>query len=222
MDEATKKKLRDGLNAVILQHLATHGPKNWGTLIERYCPHVLSEASFWRRVAQVKKRPTDAGTLQKAREQVIERMIGTVDVNDEAAAAAGLAHVAKHVPATPSPAYIARSGQQGLMNIDVMEEINKVYADAVMLRDYSVVERDGQEAIKNPLIFEKSIARRNDLIETVLRVVERVWDLKMMQSFYDAIIEEIGQEAPHVQRRIMLRLAELNSKHGFTIAGARI
>ena len=39
-----------------------------------------------------------------------------------------------------------------------------------------------------------------------------------MQNFYQTVIEEIGRESPECQRRIMERLAELNSKQGMTMA----
>ena len=39
-----------------------------------------------------------------------------------------------------------------------------------------------------------------------------------MQAFYETIIDEIGKESPEAQRRIMARLAELNSRQGFTMS----
>jgi hypothetical protein len=39
-----------------------------------------------------------------------------------------------------------------------------------------------------------------------------------MQNFYETIIDEIGRESPECQRRIMERLAELNSRQGMTMS----
>lgn len=105
-----------------------------------------------------------------------------------------------------------------------MAEIHALYADAKKLRAYSVsqgVDPDTGEAvekIKNPAAFDKSIVRRADLLETAIKAVQEVWDLRTMQAFYETIIEEIGKESPEAQQRIMRRLADLNARAGMTLS----
>jgi hypothetical protein len=74
------------------------------------------------------------------------------------------------------------------------------------------------EVINNPAAFDKSIVRRAGLLETAIKAVQEVWDLRQMQNFYEIVIEEIGRESPETQRRIMVRLAELNSRQGMTMS----
>ena len=121
-------------------------------------------------------------------------------------------------PAAPSPAYVAKNGAQALDGIDFSRELALLYADAMMLRSYSVKPGDdGVERIKNPVIFERQITKRTDLIETSLKMMQEIWDLQMMQGFYEAIIKEIGFESPECQRRIMDRLRLLNGRTGMTM-----
>ena len=107
--------------------------------------------------------------------------------------------------------------------LDFVAEIHALYADAQKLRAYALSlgkDENGEtvEKIKNPAAFDKSIVRRASLLETAIKAVQEVWDLRTMQAFYETIIDEIGKESPEAQRRIMARLAELNSRQGFTMS----
>lgn len=133
-------------------------------------------------------------------------------------AAAG---VTDHLPAVPAPAALARDGGKALRRLDFGVEIPKLYADAEMLRAFAVKDTEDGERIRNPVAFEKSIKARASLIETSLKVLEQVWDMRMMQRFNELIIEEIGRESPECQRRILVRLAQLNEKHGINLNGLR-
>lgn len=131
--------------------------------------------------------------------------------------------VAEHLPVLPAPAAIARGGEAALRKLDFAVEIPKLYSDAEMLRAFSVKEmvgEDGQavEKIRNPVAFEKSIKARASLIETSLKVLQEIWDMRAMQHFYEMIIDEIGRESPDCQRRIQERLAALNHRHGMTMS----
>ena len=136
----------------------------------------------------------------------------------------GTERIAKHLPAAPSPNYIARTGEAGMANLDFVAEIHKLYADATLLRTYAMKMRtdpatgEVTESINNPAAFDKSILRRASLIETAIKTVQEVWDLRQMQNFYQIVIEEIGEESPECQRRIMERLAALNARQGFTLS----
>lgn len=136
------------------------------------------------------------------------------------------AGVIDHLPAVPAPAAIAADGGAKLRRLDFAAEIPKLYSDAEMLRQFSVIERDvdgvPMEKIKNPVAFEKSIRARASLIETSLKVLQEVWDMRMMQQFNELIIEEIGLEAPDCKRRILQRLAALNQRNGINLHGMRV
>lgn len=136
------------------------------------------------------------------------------------------AGVIDHLPAVPSPGAIARDGGAAIRSLDFAAEIPKLYADAEMLRAFSVkdVEVDGRqvERIKNPVAFEKSIKARASLIETSLKVLQEVWDMRAMQQFNELIVDEIGRESPECQRRILQRLALLNQRNGINFHGMRV
>lgn len=137
------------------------------------------------------------------------------------------AGITDHLPAVPSPAAVARDGGAAIRKLDFAVEIPKLYADAEMLRAFSVKEMEGEdgekvEKIRNPVAFEKSIKARASLIETSLKVLQEVWDMRMMQQFNELIIDEIGRESPECQRRILQRLAILNQRNGINFHGMRI
>lgn len=135
------------------------------------------------------------------------------------------AGVIDHLPAVPAPSALARD-ETRLRRLDFAVEIPKLYADAEMLRAFSVKEMEGEdgapvEKIKNPVAFEKSIKARASLIETSLKVLAEVWDMRAMMQFNELIVEEIGNESPECQRRILQRLALLNQRHGINFSGMR-
>lgn len=125
---------------------------------------------------------------------------------------------AEHLPTMPSPGIVARDGGRALRKIDFGEEIKVLYADAEMLRAFAIKHVDGEEKIRNPVAFEKSIKARAGLIETSLKVLQEIWDMRAMQQFYELILEEIGAADPATQKRIVGRLAELNQRYGMTMA----
>lgn len=208
--------------AACQRHLATVGSNNWNKVLDAFPDVQVSSA--WRWIKQAKAADVPRPELINARAKLVQKVkkIATNDRTIEARANK-TEHIARHIPAAPSPTYIARTGEAGLQALDFVAEIHKLYSDASMLRTFSMIvgkDEAGNETekIKNPAMFDKSIARRAGLLETAIKAVQEVWDLRQMQNFYQLIIEEIGMESPEAQRRIMVRLAELNSKSGMTLA----
>ena len=212
----TKERKAQAL-AAIERHLATVGSRLWNDVFSQF--EDIPQASMWKWIREAKAKAPDKPILLHAKEKIEERIGHLRNAREEEAAAAGVTEIAQHVPAGPSPAYIAKTGARGLRNLDVVVEIQRLYADATMLRTYSMKQlENGDEAIKNPLTFEKSIQARARLLDTAIRAVQEIWDLRMQQEFYAAIVEEIGKASPEVQRAIMERLAALNAKRGMTMA----
>lgn len=185
----------------------------------------VPEASKWRWIKQLKAADVPRPELINAKAKLVQRIKKLPpDARRVEARENGTERIASQLPAAPSPAFIARNGERGLAAIDFVSEIYQLYADANMLRSFSVGtstnEETGEvtERIKNPVQFDRSIARRADLLETAIKAVQEVWDLRTMQNFYETIIDEIGKESPSTQRRIMERLAALNSRQGLTTA----
>lgn len=207
----------------IQRHLATVGSNNWNVIIDRF-KDVVHEQTLWRWIRQVKEGDVPRTELINAKAKLVQRTKRLPNEREIEAYGNGTAPIARHIPAAPSPAYIARNGEAGLQNLDFVVEIQALYKDAQLLRAYSMTQRtdpesgEVTEAIKNPVMFDKSVARRATLLETAIRAVQEIWDLRTMQNFYEIVIEEIGRADPETQKRILERLAELNARQGMTMA----
>lgn len=223
---------KDAFMAAAHAHMAKHGQKEWKILFDQF-PDTHDQTKWrWLRMARHAAPPPEQ--ISDARDKLVakvQKFKGTQrgsafaekhlepEVAEQAVA---------HLPAAPSPAYLAKAGDEGLRTIDFVAEIQNLYRDATMLRTYAVKERtdpetgETREVINNPAAFDKSIARRADLLETAIRAVQEVWDLRTMQNFYETVIEEIGHESPECQRRIMVRLDKLNQRNGMTLGAMRV
>jgi hypothetical protein len=201
--------LRPQAEKDISEHLSLYGAKNWKPIIQKYMERGVGEHTVWTWIRAVKKAAPPKPTLVAAKariEEVLESDVG------------------QHLPVAPSPAYVAKSGERGLRNLDILAELHAIQADAHMLRKHSVAEvldpETGEvtgERIKNPLLFEKQMQRRLNVIDTSLRAMGEVWNLRTMQDFYEVVVQEIARESPETARRIMVRLAELNARTGMTM-----
>lgn len=214
MTRGTAHPLRAEAIAAIQAHLAAHGSKNWKPLLEKYEGQV-SQNTLWTWIREAKEMAAASPVLAAAKTAIQTVVTGREDQLP--------ASVAENLPATPSPDYISKTGERGLAQFDMILEINKLYDDAKMLRAFSVKEVKGEdgstiEHIKNPVAFDKSIARRANLLETSIRAVQEIWNLRTMQAFYEVVVEEIGKADPETQKRIITRLAELNARTGMSMA----
>jgi len=217
-DHPSKAKFIEAVHA----HMAVHGAKDWRLVLDQF-PDVHDQTK-WRWLRQARNetpRPTD---LNRARDRLAASVKKFPTTRNGSKMREKLAPEAEpivdHLPAAPSPAYIAKHGDEGLRTIDFVAEIQRLYGDAQMLRTYALKrDKDGNpvEAINNPAAFDKSIVRRAHLLETAIKAVQEVWDLRTMQNFYETIIDEIGKESPECQQRIMQRLAALNARTGMTL-----
>jgi hypothetical protein len=215
MSTGKRHPLRDEAVAAIHAHLAVNGPKHWAPLVDRYKALGVNEriVRYW--IAEAKKKVPVSPLLAAAK-----AAIQTVVAGREAALPEG---VSEHLPATPSPNYISKTGERGLKQFDMILEIKKLYGDAEMLRAYAVKKTKDEEGnetelIKNPVAFDKSIARRANLLETSIRAVQEIWNLRTMQEFYEVVVQEIGRADQETQKRILTRLAVLNSKTGMSLS----
>lgn len=208
--------------AAVARHLATVGANNWNAVLDEFPD--IQVSSKWRWIRAAKAADVPKPQLINARAKLIQKVkklppdARTIEAREN-----GTERIAKHLPASPRPEYIARTGEAGMQTLDFVAEIHTLYSDANKLRAYALSigkDENGEtvEKIKNPAAFDKSIVRRANLLETAIKAVQEVWDLRTMQAFYETIIEEIGKESPEAQRRIMARLAELNSKSGMTMS----
>lgn len=207
---ARSHPLRAEAVAWIRNHLFVNGEKDLRPIYERYEKgQGIAHHTVWGWIRQVKSAGPGKPELTAAVARIDEVL------SDE--------NIGKHLPVAPSPNYIARSGERGLRNLDILAELHNVQSDAMMLRAHSVkIESDPEtgeerEKIKNPLLFEKQMQRRLNVIDTTLKAMGEVWNLRTMQAFYETVVEEIQAESPETARRIMQRLAALNARKGMTL-----
>ena len=59
--------------------------------------------------------------------------------------------------------------------------------------------------------------RRLNVIDTAIKAMGEIWNLRTMQDFYEVVVQEIGRADPETQQRIMQRLAALNAKTGMSM-----
>ncbi|MEY8688481.1 MAG: hypothetical protein AB9M53_01200 [Leptothrix sp. (in: b-proteobacteria)] len=216
MANKTSHPSKERAYTAIKHHLLTNGPGNWKVILNQF-PEV-AEVTMWRWIRDAKGQPPDRGALVIGKNAIAERMREKGAVVDKTAEFDEFGEIALHLPAAPVPATVSRQGTQAIRNIDFAVEIHKLYADAMLLRAYTVkTGDDGVETIKNPVLFERQISRRTSLLETTLRTMQEMWDLRTMQGFYEAIIEEVAQESPECQKRILERLQKLNQERGMTM-----
>lgn len=220
---ATDPTVKDQFLVDVANHLATIGSNNWNAVLDKY-PEVPT-ATKWRWIRAAKQAEVPRPELITAKAKLAQKVKKLPkDARRLEAEENGTTPIAKHLPAAPSPSYIAKNGEAGMANLDFVVEIHALYADARKLRAYAMKNKPNpetgeiEEHINNPAAFDKSIVRRASLLETAIKAVEQVWDLRTMQNFYETIIDEIGKESPECQKRIMERLAILNSRQGMTLA----
>lgn len=144
----------------------------------------------------------------------VKELIGHVDQKTQrlTESAAIAMEIGEHLPAAPSPSYVDKKGAAG--NMDFMQRLESLYDDAETLRKFSMDEKTGR--IKLPKYLTQSVSLRQKLLETALKAMQEVWDLRRMQNFYDIVLENISQESPECAMRIMERLKKLNSEIGMT------
>lgn len=213
-----RKDEKEQVQQAIREHLNTVGSQQWEAVFKRF-PDV-PVATMWRWIAACKKGMPGLAEVVTAKAKITQKIRSTKrrTARHEEAIEAGEEQFYRQLPAAPSPAAIARSGEQAMQAIDFAAEVHALYADTMMLRAHSVrLEEDGTERIKNPVLFERQIARRTALIDTTIKTLQELWDLRTMQGFYETIIDEIGKESPDAQRRILERLRVLNANTGMTI-----
>lgn len=188
-----REQLRQQAFIEIAKLLAEGNEKGLVKLRDQY--HGVPKASWYRWVHSCKE-------LMGHVDQKTQRLTESAAIAME---------IGEHLPAAPSPSYVDKKGAAG--NMDFMQRLESLYEDAETLRKFSM---DQSGRIKLPKYLTQSVSLRQKLLETALKAMQEVWDLRRMQAFYDSVLEEIAKESPEVAMRIMERLKKLNSEIGMT------
>jgi hypothetical protein len=94
---------------------------------------------------------------------------------------------------------------------DIGSQISKLFAAADYLERRSMHVVGGKLDVADLVLFREAQKQRLAATSLVGRHAEQLHDLTAMSDFYTSIVEEISKVAPDMQRRLMLRLKEINS-----------
>lgn len=189
-------KEKDEAMLAITTQIMTVGDKDWEAVRRQF--KGIPKSTFYRWVKTVK-------------------VVAGTDKTSLTASAQIAMEASNSLPAAPSPSYIDKTGSAGKSNLDFLGKLDQLYEDSEKLRMFSV--RD--DRIVSPKFFAQSINIRRSLLETALKAMSEVWDLRQMQNFYDTVLEEISKESPECAARILDRLQSLNAEIGMTYNMAR-
>jgi hypothetical protein len=207
----TDDQRRDLLNE-IRDHLALEGRRKLDPLSERLG---ISRQTLFKLIDELNglAGSDDApGLLRMAQQRIKKAVEPTRDM---------LEAVSPQLPA-PSPNIVAEKGEAVMVQFDFLREINNLYSDALMLRDYATTkDAAGAERIKNPVFFTAALNQRKNIIQTGIQAQQEVFDLNRIQEMLDAMFQAVLEEAPEAAAKVMGRWEQLNNRFGFN-AGAKI
>ena len=106
--------------------------------------------------------------------------------------------------------------------IAVLAVLRGAIADAAAVREWSLgpARPDGTRPIRNAQFFAKAAEISADLVNTMLRVSERAWEMQRTKQLFDLIIDEIGKESPDLRDRILKRFHAIGAERGITFGAA--
>jgi hypothetical protein len=213
--KATGKQLKTKILKRMAQHLRERGRGNYDLIREDpEFASVIGRAAgesgrrkFFRWLERVgKTAPADTTRPHEDREVAEEQAAWAKRVAEEIHAAN------PHV--SPSPAYIAKTGNDGRNRLNFVACAHQIFADIDLLRREALVvdtTAPGGVAVKDTALLDLSIRRAMQMLDTLTRVGSHMMDLDLNEEFYKMIIDIVVQEMPEDQMKAtMHRLKDLN------------
>lgn len=192
------------IEKALVEHAAEHGMGQWALVREQFPG--ISDSSFWRAVTKFKKGAAGAmgRQSQKATRKVIREVQRAKDI----------------LPVSLAPGTVIEHGvDQVHSSLDYLLHLNEALNAATLLRDSAVVvDADGKTRIKSAKVLRDSARIRLDALRTAASVMAFLADVKRMEQFFSAVVDEVGKESPEVQAAILERLQVLNQNYGMTTA----
>lgn len=97
--------------------------------------------------------------------------------------------------------------------LDFWTMLDELEHDARLMRDFALSRgADGGLKVRVPFALRDAHRMRCDLIRLALQQAEAAWSVERAQSFFDAVVEAVGEESPDCQRRIMQRLRDVGGE----------
>lgn len=171
----------------IREHLLTHGSRNWGPLRAKH--FAVSEPTFWRWIRQVKAEVRGAQLWVPARRDAVE--------NTHAAALDRASDLnGADLPSVPA----------STSRVDYAAVLRRQFDDVRALRA-SALNLDG--TVKNPVALDRSIGIGIRLLSKAMKLERQIGAVQQMRRLSDAVLAEVGQASPDIQRRVIDRLSRL-------------
>ena len=174
---------RDEAIAALRELTAQHGAKEGARLAREQFAHVPAGTwGRWRQMAVGNAADADAQALNSLAAEV-RRSI-------------------------PPPKALTAGAVTGVRRaLDFWNELDSLLADADLLRSYALAAgADGRIKIRVPRALVDSANMRRDLLKLALAQAETAWSVERAQTFFDAVIAEVGAESVECQHRIVARL----------------
>jgi hypothetical protein len=203
----------------IAEHLSIHGTSNYADLFAKF-PKV-SRATFFRWIKEAKDAFEDVasehGTL--ALQLAQKRIRSSVELSPEVTEQ----KLKAQLPVAPSPAIIAALPPGAVQQtFNFIAFFYEILADIALLRSAAVkVDEHGNQKLVNPMLLDKVVGKKRDMMDTYIRSQEFLFGLEQMEDLFRVVIDEIGKVSPEVQQAIMVRMRATNDTHGFNM-NARI
>jgi hypothetical protein len=213
-----REELRLRVCLDIRAHMEVHGRKNWNLVRERpEYAHIIGKSAgasgkrqFYRWVDDVSKLPPLDKTRPRAAREIVQDAMYKASKRSRI-----LANT--QIPWPISPAYILRAGQDVEKNLDLLDAVQEVLADAELMREYAL-NKDGK--IQNPAIFDRSISRRLRALVLLSRVVRDFSDYELLSEFYleltSMLFELIERCEDDLRDEFADRVEALNERMGAT------
>jgi hypothetical protein len=200
LDTGTRVRLKQAIR----EHLDSHGAREWDLVRQQFSD--IPVATLWRYIAKVKAEPSPKAKLDEARAKIAETLANaTADERRDAAAAA--------MPCIPSPAFIAKSGDEGMRHLDLLARFNGMWSDLDHIRRHAL---NNAGEIVDPELFTNSIEVGIKLVGAAIKTVNAVYDQRQMIGFFDSIVDEVAAENPETAGRIIARLRKLDEERGYS------
>lgn len=200
----------------IAQHLNIHGTSNYSELFEKF-PKV-SRATFFRWIKEAKDKfeanASEHGTL--ALQLAQKRIRSSVELSPENSQR----QIKAHMPVAPSPAIIAALPPAAVQQtFNFLAFFYEILYDVSLLRETAVTvdATTGKEKSKNPMLLEKVVGKKLDILDTWIKSQEFMFGLEQMEKLFMVVIEEVGRVSPEAQAAILVRLRAADSLNGLTI-----
>ncbi len=181
----------------VLSYLTVSGGGNWSAVAARH-PEVQPR-QFWRIVKRAKSEPPVRG-------REIRKGLAAVTEISKLNSAELLAEVPPEVIRKPDePINAIGVLKRALQGCDRIEQCA------------CRIDANGQQTIRNPQLYARSIELRLKLISAMTELADRARDLSRVAEFWDAIVDEIGKVDLELRDNVIRRLRLVDAERGWGV-----